>query len=239
MNYLDEYVKKYDLTNPKLKYKYHHSYRVMENMCLLAKNMNLSYQDINLAKCIGILHDIGRFEQYQRLECFNDELLDHGDYAVSLLEKEKILLNFNISKEDYHIIYTAIKNHNKYKIEDNLTKRELLFAKMIRDADKLDILYALSNPEIKPKIYEDDGKISKEIKNSFYKEISASKDYIHNANDNIVLLFSFVYDINFYITKYLIKKKDYYGKIYNRLKNKDIFKEYYEYTNNYLKERTE
>lgn len=35
----------------------------------------------------------------------------------------------------------AIKNHNKYKIEDGLTSKEEFFAKLIRDADKIDILY--------------------------------------------------------------------------------------------------
>ena len=53
-----------------------------------------------------------------------------------------------IDKEDYQVVYTAIKNHNKFVIESNLTERELLFSKLIRDADKLDILYALGNKEI-------------------------------------------------------------------------------------------
>ena len=38
------------------------------------------------------------------------------------------------------IIKKAIHNHNKLLIEEGLTKEEELFCKIIRDADKLDIL---------------------------------------------------------------------------------------------------
>ena len=39
------------------------------------------------------------------------------------------------------IIRKAIKNHNKFEIEKRLTEKELIFAKIIRDADKIDIIY--------------------------------------------------------------------------------------------------
>ena len=39
------------------------------------------------------------------------------------------------------LIKIAVKNHNKYKIEDGLTQEQELFAKIIRDADKIDIFY--------------------------------------------------------------------------------------------------
>ena len=41
------------------------------------------------------------------------------------------------------IIRKAIHNHNKYQIEDGLSEQELLYAKIIRDADKIDILYTI------------------------------------------------------------------------------------------------
>ena len=63
MNYFDEYVFKYDMNDPDINYKYHHSYRVMDAMEILAIKLNLPEKDIHLAKVIGLLHDIGRFEQ--------------------------------------------------------------------------------------------------------------------------------------------------------------------------------
>ena len=55
MNAFDEYTNKFDMNDNKLSYKYYHSYRVMNNMIVLAKNMNLSYCDIKLAKCLFII----------------------------------------------------------------------------------------------------------------------------------------------------------------------------------------
>ena len=41
MNYFDEYLKKYDMNVEEINYKYHHSYRVMDNMELIAKGLEL------------------------------------------------------------------------------------------------------------------------------------------------------------------------------------------------------
>ena len=145
MDYFDEYTKNYDLTNDRINYKYHHSIRVMDDMEIIARGMSLPNYDIELAKCIGLLHDIGRFEQYTRYQSFDDSNLDHGDYGEEVLRKNNALKNYGIDESDYEVVYKAIRNHDKFVIENGLTDRELLFAKMIRDADKLDILYAFGN----------------------------------------------------------------------------------------------
>ena len=238
MDFFNEFTSGYDLDNPRLKYKYFHSIRVMDNMILLAKNMNLPYKDIEVAKCIGLLHDIGRFEQYKKYASFNDDNLDHGDYAKEYLKKNNILKSFNIEETDYNVVYKAIANHNKFVIEDNLSNRELLFAKMIRDADKLDILYALGNKELKDKIREDDGHISDKVKEAFFKEMIIKNHSDASKNEQLVTVFGFVYDINFGISLNIIKANDYYNKIYNRLKNKELFKPYIDKINNYINERT-
>ena len=237
MNYFDEYTKKYDMSNPSINYKYYHSYRVQDNMILLAKNMNLPYKDIELASTIGLLHDIGRFEQYKRFKSFNDFNLDHGDYACKLIQENDILKYFNIDKEDYDVVLTAIRNHNKFSIETDLSKRELLFSKMIRDADKLDILYALGTEKLKEVVKEDDSEISKNVREAFMNEEIIRKSPNETINDNLVTLFGFVYDINYNITLDIIKTNKYYEKIYKRLKNKEKFKPYIDKVKKYINER--
>ena len=239
MNAFDKYVKNYDMNLPQISYKYYHSYRVMDNMVVLAKNMNFSYADINLAKCIGLLHDIGRFEQFTKYQSFDDKLLDHGDYGVKIIKELKILSEFNIKKEDYDVVYKAIENHNKYAIANNLNKRELLFAKMIRDADKLDILYALNNSEIKSVIFEDDSIISDKVTKAFFDNKPIKIDEYFTKNEKIVTIFAFAYDFNFNLSLDIIKYKKYYHKIYERLKDKKKFKIYIDYINKYITERTE
>lgn len=237
MNKFDEYVKNYDMTEPHIDYKYHHSYRVMDDMVLLAKNMSLPKEDIQLASCIGLLHDIGRFEQYKRYKSFSDFNLDHGDFASEEIIKINILPSFGIKKEDYEVVVKAIKNHNKFKIDPKLSTRELLFAKMIRDADKLDILFALGDEKLNKIIREDDSKVSKEISDSFFKGEMVERKTDDNLSDNLVTMFGFVFDINFDITLDIIKSNKYYDKIYTRIKNKAKFKPYIDKVNAYLDER--
>ena len=108
---------------------------------------------------------------------------------------------------------------------------------MIRDADKIDILYALNNSEIKSIIYEDDSDIRDEIKQQFFNHTLVKRDNKITTNENIVVIFSFVYDLNFNLSLDLIKYKQYYEKIYERLIDKDKFKIYIDYVKQYIDER--
>ena len=61
-----EYVKDYDIENPKIALKVAHIERVSEIAKNTAKSLNLSKEDVELAELIGLLHDIGRFEQIKK-----------------------------------------------------------------------------------------------------------------------------------------------------------------------------
>ena len=236
MNYFDKYVSTYDMADPDINYKYHHSYRVMDIMELLSTKQNLSSKDIYLAKVIGLLHDIGRFEQDKLYNSFKDDKIDHGDYGVTVLKENNVLDKYNIEKEDYEVVYKAIQNHNKFTIETNLTEREEFFSKLVRDADKLDILYVLGSEKF-DRLKQDNAEISKPLETSFFNNMKANKDDIDNLNDALVLTFCYIYDINFKETYQIIHENKYYDKLYEIINRKDIFKPYIEHTNKYIEER--
>lgn len=97
-------------------------------------------EDIDLAWLIGILHDIGRFEQLRRYQTFFDyRSMDHAKYGVHVLFEEGHIKDFIASSEENDVIRAAIGEHNVYEVRGDLSKRELHFARLIRDADKLDI----------------------------------------------------------------------------------------------------
>ena len=236
MQYFDNYVLNYDMTDPDINYKYYHSYRVMDIMKLLATKLNMQPKDIELASIIGLLHDIGRFEQDKLYNSFKDKEMDHGNYGVKVLKATNILKETNIDESDYEVVYKAIKNHNKFKIESNLTERELLFSKLIRDADKLDILYALGNEKIL-ELRQDEEEISSELEQDFFNNQVDNLKYSKSQNDGLVIIFCYIYDINFKETYQIINENEYYNKIYERINRKDIFKKYLDYANEYIKGR--
>ena len=139
------YTKKFDLENKRLKGKQEHSLRVRDISKRIAENLQLDNKEIQLATLIGLLHDIARFEQYTQYGTFRDrESVDHGDLGVEILKKNDYMKKYIENEEDIHILYFAIKNHNKYQIETGLNDRENQFCKIIRDADKIDIFYEAS-----------------------------------------------------------------------------------------------
>lgn len=137
----NKYTKNFDLNIPKLKMKYDHTFRVIAYAEDIAKSENLNEQDSYLAFVCALLHDIARFNQYTEYGTYSDALsFDHGDRGYEILLKDNYISKFVDSDYEKQIVLKAVKNHNKYNIEDGLTERELYFAKLVRDADKIDIM---------------------------------------------------------------------------------------------------
>ena len=125
---------------PGVNLKYAHSLRVAALSERIAQSLSMEKEDIDLAWLIGILHDIGRFEQLRRYQTFFDyRSMDHAKYGVHVLFEEGHIKDFIASSEENDVIRAAIGEHNVYEVRGDLSKRELHFARLIRDADKLDI----------------------------------------------------------------------------------------------------
>ena len=133
-----EYLKNYDTNDGSIALKIKHTYEVVKKSEYIANGLKLDKENIELAKIIALLHDIGRFEQIKEFGEFNDKKIEHAEFGVKVLFNNGLIRNF-INEDKYDsIIYKAIYNHNKYKIEKNLNEKELLHCRIIRDADKLD-----------------------------------------------------------------------------------------------------
>lgn len=136
----NEYVNNYDQNDDKVILKISHTYRVMERCQEIAASLNLDDENIQLAGLIGLLHDIGRFEQLKRYQSFIDsQTIDHANLGVTILFDDNLIEKFEIDKKYYPIIKTAIYNHNKYEIETGLESKTDLHCRIIRDGDKIDI----------------------------------------------------------------------------------------------------
>jgi len=168
-NVFKKYTDNYDTSDEKIKLKVDHTYRVAALSERIARSLGLGDDDTNLAWLIGMLHDIGRFEQLKNYGTFSDaESIDHAHYGVELLFEDAIIEKFvgeNAAKDlkgtkdlketavkseseeketkeisELDILRTAIWNHSAYRVEEGLTDRVKMFCNIIRDADKIDIL---------------------------------------------------------------------------------------------------
>ena len=182
------------------------------------------------------MHDIGRFEQLKEFSSYKDANLDHADFGVKLLFEESLIDKFNIDPKYYDIIEFAIRNHNKYEIEKTNDNRKLMFAKIIRDADKIDIIKA-SVIYDDFKINECERDISKEIEKTFFRNEQIKVNDIKNDNDEAILLLAFLFDINYSASLKIIRDEELVDKFYSKIKNKELFKPYVKHMKEYIKER--
>ena len=220
-----EYAKKYNPEDEKIKIKIAHIQRVARNSKRIAQNLKLSQEDIELAELIGLLHDIGRFEQVRLYHTFVDkDSINHGEYGAKILFEDGLIRKFINDDKFDKIIKLAIINHNRADIECGLTEREILHAKIIRDADKTDIFSVLVSGD-KKAIWEKADlsydKISDEIYREFIEEKRINYKERKTSADILVSHFCYVYDLNFKETKQVIKKNKYIDKLYERFTFKD------------------
>lgn len=235
-HYLDEfkkYVSAYDLLNAKIKGKFEHSKRVMELSNKYAKLLDFNEEDVELATLIGLLHDIGRFEQLRVYDSFNDATtIDHADYSVEQLFKKNEIKRFTNKEDWYPIIEFAIKNHNKMDIPNIQDERMLKHARLIRDVDKTDIMVAMTG-----RVIEDDSRVSKEMLDSFKKHGLIDRKYAKTRNDFIINQYGFAFNI--YYDVVLEEYKNNFIKFHESIKDNEKFMEAYEEVIKYIDERIE
>ena len=218
----DEYVKKYEQTD-KIKLKYDHTLRVADNCLKIATYLNLNEEEVNIAYLIGLCHDLGRFKQLALTNSFSDNKtnIDHAKESVNILFKESLINKF-IDTMDYdEIIKNAILAHNKDKVDANLGEKSKLFANILRDADKLDILNIITF-ENKEVIFWFDDYSNLEINDNILNDHLNGKliDYkdIDTNFDVAIAFYNYVLTINYDWTKRELLENKYYERITERFK---------------------
>ena len=189
----DKYVNNYDMKEDKISLKYHHSYAVSKLMGDLAIRLGLNQEEIEIAKIIGLLHDIGRFEQWKKFKSFSDNNVDHADESCNYLFNDGHIREF-IDDDKYDlVIENAIRYHNKLTIPE-IDNYSCMFTKMIRDMDKVDI-YKQCAIHYEYTFNKDE--VNKEVIDCFNKEESVPHKFRKSKSDSIIVMLAFIFDINF------------------------------------------
>jgi len=136
--YVASYYSDDPVTRNSLKSRYEHILRTCQEMTYLTEALGLEDAGTCTAQAIALLHDIGRFEQFARYGTFFDHVsTDHGNLGAIILCQAGALAH--LVYEEQEKITTAVKCHNRRALPGNLPDSHQFFARLIRDADKLDI----------------------------------------------------------------------------------------------------
>ncbi len=227
------FVNNFDMNEKSIERKYSHSLRVQKINEQLAKKKNLNEDLIELASLIGLLHDYGRFYQWTKYKSFDDyTTIDHADYAAKELIEKKEISKFYKIKDNYRVIYEAIKYHNKYEIPTNVENR--MMCEMIRDADKLDLLYMYAIGDFK---ITDNEEISDNVKKQFFNhELIAYKNR-KTKTDVFINGLSFIFDLYLKESLIYLKENNLIDKIKSHIKEKEKMKTYFNEIERYIEEK--
>lgn len=115
-----------------------HTARVRENIASICDGIDIDDNKRMLGDAVALFHDLGRFRQYRDYKTFGDS--DSVNHAAL---SSKVLIDNNVlgalSKSEQDVIIRAINLHNAFELPEGLDEDVLLMARLIRDADKLDI----------------------------------------------------------------------------------------------------
>lgn len=210
-----EYVAYYNAEDEKVRLKIEHTYRVADLCEVIALSLKLPKEEVDLAWLIGLLHDIGRFEQLRSYGTFNDaQSIDHAEYGAEILFTQGRIRDYATEDTEDELIRTAVAYHSAYRIPEGLEDRTEQFCHIVRDADKIDILkvnvefpleeiYNISSEELHG------GQVTEAVMDSFVEGHAVLRGLKKTAVDNVVGHISLVYELVFPMSLELVKEQGY------------------------------
>jgi hypothetical protein len=193
-----------DFVNYHLQLKREHTWRTCEEIVHLAKSLSLDGNQTRIAETVALLHDIGRFPQFVAYRTYNDsKSVHHGLLGVKLLHEEGALES--LDRQEKLWIETAVARHGDKALPEKLNEQAMLFLKLVRDADKLDILRIVIQCYQNMKEYPggtllelpDEPRISPEVLEAVLAGQPFDYSRLNTLNDFKICQIGWVYDMNF------------------------------------------
>ena len=219
-----EYVRSYYSEDADIqahvKLKEDHTARVCERMTELADSLAMTTAQRNLAETVALFHDVGRFLQYTQYRTFNDfRSEDHGCLGVRILRETGVLAELPESQQV--LVQKAVRYHNGREIPPD-TEESVFLARMIRDADKIDILEMLTSDDelfrmLPMPEYGGMQQVSSGTVECILQGQVARFEHIRTAADLMLFRMSWMLDMNFPWTFRQVQERKYLEKMGSQL----------------------
>ena len=228
--WFDDYVAGFygddEFVNANLKLKEEHSRRTREEMRYLTNELGLTDNQRRIAEAIALFHDIGRFKQFVRYRTYNDpRSVNHSLLGLEVLHETKVLEG--LKRKEKQLIEKAIEYHGLKELPNDLDGESLLFAKLIRDADKIDVFYVVTEYykqyREKPEEFKlelelpDEPAYSAEVVEEVLCQGRIDYSRLQTLNDMKLCQLAWVYDVNFTATLKRIKQRRLLEKMFDFL----------------------
>ena len=197
--------------------KHDHSLRVAENSLKIAEDLGWNRQDVHIAEAIGLLHDIARFRQWRDYATFSDRLsVDHGDLGAEILREISLLNETNNETKD--LIIHSVCFHNKKDIPPAISTRKEEQLRVIREADRLDIIHVILSAIETGEIYDHPeilwnadltGMASSEVLMDFANPVGINYALLRTMSDWVLLHLQWICGLRFVGSRKLVIERRY------------------------------
>lgn len=225
--------------------KEEHTTRVCANALRIAAGLGLDAAATALAETIALFHDLGRFPQYVRYRTFEDSSsMNHAVLGAKTLLERKVLRGLPVQERS--LIVRAVSLHNIFLLPTGLDDEMLLHARLVRDADKLDIWRvfielserdAANWPSAVGLGLPDTPECSPAVIASLNRREMVRLSSLRTLNDFRLLQLAWIYDLNFAPTLRLVLERSLIEQLAASLPQTDELSQVADNLRNYVNER--
>ena len=242
LRYFEEYIKKIDMNNTWSKAKYFHSLKSMDLAKIIASEMNIfTEEEIVVIELIALFHDIGNFEQKNYNYLDNVEQ-DSTMKSIEILFEDGLIRKITNETKYDNLIKLGIFCNNKDGRPKNIDDKTICICNIMKDVHKLEELRMVINyPYIDNRI---DTYPSTLVYNDFKLFRQIENKVSDNNADNILIVLSNLFALNYKSSYSIVQEKEYIEKITNSLifedkKIEKFFKQIELVLKNYIKKKIE
>ena len=224
--------------------KEQHTERTCKEILRLGREIGVAEEDLLLAETTALFHDIGRFKQWKDYRTFIDSgSRNHALLALELISRKEILAPIPPGEQD--LIRESIRLHNLKKLPDGLPPRHFFFARLLRDADKLDIWEMIIIQQREQSSLMDTLAGNIPSSSSYSRRILAELmqgripdfRWVQNRNDVKLVRMGWVFDLNFVPACRQVLQRRYIEQLYSQLPTDREIGELKKYLISYLENR--
>lgn len=208
-----------------LQLKLFHSMQVVDNARAICAGEHLPEERACLLA--ALYHDVGRFAQYRQWKTFKDrDSVNHGLLSSTLLEECQVLRNEPELAEE---VIAAVRWHNAFRLPEDVQAN--VAARVVRDADKLDILRVIDGhlasegpyePTVILSLPDDRRGFSQKVLDCALRGEIASYTDLTCVNDFRLLLGTWVHGLNFATSRQMMARQGHVERLLAPLPE-DIF----------------
>jgi hypothetical protein len=205
----------FDVANVQLKID--HTRRVLELVRRISREAEPAAELRELARLAALFHDVGRFPQYARYRTFHDRMsVNHASQGVLTLKRHQVLAALPAGAR--RLVLGAVALHNRRFLPRGLPGELQGLTQIVRDADKLDIFAVMLthfkpgarhnkvvNLELKPHPDRYTPGILAQVRG----RQMVNYDEMTWVNDFKLLLCSWVYDLNYRVSRAVVRERGY------------------------------